>query len=58
MQKFLIVKAGGTFADYAAERGDFENWAALGMSLEDGRWVSVDVQNGEPLPDPPTTSAP
>jgi GMP synthase (glutamine-hydrolysing) len=52
MQKFLIVKAGGTFADYAAERGDFEDWTARGMALEDGSWVGVDVQAGELPPDP------
>jgi GMP synthase (glutamine-hydrolysing) len=52
MQKFLIVKAGGTFADYAVERGDFEDWTARGMSLEDGSWVTVDVQGGEALPNP------
>jgi GMP synthase (glutamine-hydrolysing) len=52
MQKFLIVKVGGTFADYAAERGDFEDWTVRGMSLADGSWVSVNAQAGHPLPDP------
>lgn len=52
MQKILIVKTGGTFADYAAERGDFDDWTAQGMSLEDGSWVGVDVQGGERLPEP------
>jgi GMP synthase (glutamine-hydrolysing) len=52
MQKFLIVKTGGTFADYAARRGDFEDWTARGMSLADGSWESVDIQAGAPLPDP------
>lgn len=52
MQRFLIVKTGGTFADYAAERGDFEDWTALGMGLADDDWTSVDVQAGAALPDP------
>jgi GMP synthase (glutamine-hydrolysing) len=52
MQKILIVKTGGTFADYAAERGDFEDWTAQGMALADGSWTSVDVRGGESLPEP------
>jgi len=52
MQKILIVKVGGTFTNYAAEHGDFEDWTVRGMSLEDGTWTSVNVQAGEALPDP------
>ncbi|WP_272699124.1 glutamine amidotransferase [Desulfovibrio sp. Fe33] len=52
MKKILIVKTGGTYADYAAERGDFVDWTAQGMRLACDRWVSVDAQAGEPLPAP------
>ncbi|OIQ50360.1 GMP synthase [glutamine-hydrolyzing] [Pseudodesulfovibrio hydrargyri] len=52
MHKFLIVKVGGTFADYAAERGDFEDWTARGMALADGSWECVNAQAGEFPPDP------
>ncbi|WP_319582313.1 glutamine amidotransferase [uncultured Pseudodesulfovibrio sp.] len=52
MHKFLIVKVGGTFADYAAERGDFEDWTVRGMSLAESEWETVNPQNGANLPDP------
>ena len=52
MKKILIVKTGGTFAEYAAKRGDFEDWTAKGMGLEPGQWERVHVQAGEPLPNP------
>ncbi|MGE4195295.1 MAG: glutamine amidotransferase [Pseudodesulfovibrio sp.] len=52
MHKFLILKVGGTFPDYAARRGDFEHWAADGMGIGRDEWVSVNVQAGDPLPDP------
>jgi GMP synthase (glutamine-hydrolysing) len=52
MQKILIVKTGGTFPDYAVERGDFVDWTARGLGLASDRWENVDVQAGAPLPDP------
>lgn len=52
MHKFLILKVGGTFPDYGAERGDFEHWTAEGMGLGPDEWESVNGQVGEPLPDP------
>ena len=52
MKKILIVKTGGTYADYAAGRGDFEDWTALGLSLPDGGWTCIDVRDGAVLPDP------
>ena len=52
MHKILIVKAGGTFEDYALERGDFEHWTATGMGLTPDQWECVNVQAGEILPDP------
>lgn len=52
MSKILIVKAGGTFPDYAGVRGDFEDWTAEGMGLPEGGRKAVNVQAGEPLPDP------
>jgi GMP synthase (glutamine-hydrolysing) len=52
MDKYLIIRTGGTFPDYARKRKDFEHWTAEGMGLADGQWLCVDVQAGEPLPDP------
>jgi len=52
MNKFLIVRTGGTFPDYAEKRKDFEHWTAEGMGLADNQWQCVNVQAGEPLPDP------
>lgn len=52
MAKILIVKTGGTFAEYAASHGDFENWTATGMGLAPDQWECVNVQAGRSLPDP------
>lgn len=52
MDKFLTVKTGGTFPDYAQKHKDFEHWTVAGMGLADGQWECVNVQEGEPLPDP------
>ena len=52
MDKFLIVRTGGTFPDYAEKRKDFEHWTAEGMGLADGQWQCVNVQAGESLPAP------
>ena len=51
MSKILIVKAGGTFPDYAGKRNDFEHWTAAGMGLGADQWEAVNVQAGAPLPD-------
>lgn len=52
MKPFLIIKTGGTFADYAVTNGDFEDWTARAMGLENGQYEVVNVQAGEPLPSP------
>ena len=52
MKPFLIMKTGGTFPQYVTDNGDFEHWTAANMGLAEGQWESVDVQNGEALPDP------
>ena len=49
MSKFLIVKTGGTFAEYAAEHGDFEDWTAQGMGLE-ARPVGESTRPGRGVP--------
>ena len=50
--QFLIIKTGGTYDDYAAENGDFEDWTAKGMGLSPEQWACVDVRTGASLPDP------
>ncbi len=52
MQRFLIIKTGGTFPDYAGEHDDFEHWTARAMGLGPEQWDCVDVRVNEPLPDP------
>lgn len=52
MKKFLIIRTGGTFSEYAEENGDFEHWTAQGMGLANDQWQCVNVQAGETLPDP------
>ncbi|GAB5547743.1 MAG: glutamine amidotransferase [Sandaracinaceae bacterium] len=48
----LIVKTGSTMPHLAAERGDYEDWIADGLSVPDVRTVAVEA--GEALPDPET----
>lgn len=52
MDKFLIVKTGGTFEGITKDRGDFEHWTASGMGLDSDEWQCVNAQAGEELPDP------
>ncbi|QJB55585.1 glutamine amidotransferase [Pseudodesulfovibrio sp. zrk46] len=52
MNKFLIIKTGGTFENYAAEHKDFEDWTAKVMGLSTNEWDCVNVQEGDSLPDP------
>lgn len=52
MQRFLIIKTGGTFPDYAGKHDDFEHWTARAMALAPEQWDCVDVRLSEPLPDP------
>ncbi|MEQ8456843.1 MAG: glutamine amidotransferase [Sandaracinaceae bacterium] len=48
----LIVKTGSTMPHLSAERGDYEDWIADGLSVPDVRTVAVEA--GEALPDPET----
>ena len=52
MKKFLIVRTGGTFGEFAEKHKDFEHWTAEGMGLGADQWQCVNVQAGEALPDP------
>lgn len=52
MKPFLIIKAGGTFREYAAKKQDFENWTVDGMGLTPAGFVCVDVQKGQSPGDP------
>lgn len=48
--KFLIMRTGGTFPQYAQKFGDFQDWTARNMGIDAGEWVCCDVKNGEELP--------
>jgi len=52
MKPFLIIKTGSTFEDITRNKGDFEHWTANAMRLGPDQWQCVNVQGGEPLPDP------
>lgn len=52
MRPFLIIKTGSTFGPAARTMGDFEHWTARTMGLTNDQWHAVNVQAGEPLPDP------
>lgn len=52
MRPFLIIKTGSTFGPTARALGDFEHWTAAAMGLTRDQWHPVNVQAGEPLPDP------
>ena len=51
MKQFLIIKTGSTFEDITRTKGDFEDWTAATMELAPDQWRSVNVQQGETLPD-------
>lgn len=52
--RILIVKAGGTFPELAAARGDFEDWVAEGLGVAPERLLVRCPPRGEALPDPST----
>ncbi|GAB4183991.1 MAG: glutamine amidotransferase [Geothermobacteraceae bacterium] len=47
----LILKTGGTFPEYAAQRGDFEDWTIAGTGLSPKAFVVADGMQ-VPLPEP------
>jgi GMP synthase (glutamine-hydrolysing) len=47
-QKIVIIKTGETFPSIIPQLGDFEDWIAAGLGLED--IGVVDVEKGKPLP--------
>lgn len=51
MKTLLIVKLGSTFPELAAQRGDFEDWAAAGLGPLTASVQTVDPLRGDPLPD-------
>ena len=51
MNGLLIIKAGSTFPELAATRGDFEDWVRSGMGVEPRLVSVVDVTRGQALPD-------
>lgn len=52
MKKILIIKTGGVVAPVDGKEGDFEDWTAAGMGLDSDQFEVVDVQKGDPLPEP------
>jgi GMP synthase (glutamine-hydrolysing) len=51
MKQTLILKTGSTIPVIAEEKGDFEQWIAIGMSLSNIQTLSVSVFEGQALPD-------
>lgn len=54
MERFLIIKTGGTFEEFTHEHGDFEHWTANGMGMTLKDCLCVDVRTDALLPDPAT----
>lgn len=50
MSKIVVVKAGSTFPELAAQQGDFEAWIVAGLGLDRDRVAVVAVCEGEALP--------
>ena len=51
-KKLYIIKVGTTFPATLAQFGDFDVWTAAGLGIPSSDIVSLDVQNGAPLPAP------
>lgn len=52
MKPVLIVRTGRAPDVIAGRHGDFPRWFRLGLRLKDAHLRIVDVQHGDPLPDP------
>jgi len=52
MKPFLIIRTGGTFPETIKQRGDFEDWTAASMGLDESDYRVINVQADEPLPSP------
>ncbi|ADD69569.1 glutamine amidotransferase class-I [Denitrovibrio acetiphilus DSM 12809] len=52
MKKIIIIKADSTFEQIIQKHGDFDQWVADELSINSDAVKSVDVRNGEKLPDP------
>jgi GMP synthase (glutamine-hydrolysing) len=46
----LIIKTGSTYAELAAQRGDFEDWIISGMGIDRNDILIVDVSQNKTLP--------
>ncbi len=51
-RKFVILKAGTTFPDIAAQLGDFDDWLLAGLGLPDERIEIREVWRDAELPEP------
>ena len=52
MKRVLIVKTGSTLPELRAQRGDYEEWIAVGMGLARDAVDVIEVASGAPLPAP------
>ena len=53
--EFFIIKAGSTFDDLIAQKGDFQDWIRAGLGLAQVRIINA--EKGETLPPPETVRA-
>lgn len=56
MKSLFIFKVGDTFADVAAEIGDFEQWITAGLGPTSLPLEVIDPRSGMPLPAPQTVA--
>ncbi len=52
MNKIWIIKLGGAWPELVAEAGDFEDWTAAGLGVDDGRLEVARIRQGDAFPDP------
>lgn len=56
MKKLLVIKCGATLPDLIPRKGDFEDWIINGTGLDREQTITVNVEEGESLPDPDTVA--
>ena len=57
IKPILIMKTGSSLPGLVTRRGDFEDWIINGSGQPRERFVVINVENGEALPDPAGISA-
>ncbi len=57
MKDLIIIKTGSSFSELVSEAGDFEDWIISRLPEQAGfNYRIINVQKGEPLPDPLSVS--